>query len=658
MAAVTDPQPRAALRDDPLVARAFDARQLALDRLIELRSPEGNWPLPIDLNAILGATYIIMLRTTGLIEESGAFEREASLLRRMIQQVNPDGGFYKFATSPSSKCLSRVCVASLRLALGEVAPGHRPASWFRRNPSLDGALESRLHSTLSRAEHFVAHGQPGTRREFEHELRLLAPLLVAHADVGERRPWLPLLSPALSAAVMCTRRLSWLTLQLHYQLRAMWPALSILHAATRGRRERPQERAIQRLAQRIRDGQDARGGWPFNAFYTALNLMALVEAGAPADEPALRRAHAHMLSRLHPARDGGVFFDAFGGDVGNTGYGVDSRLRVSGCRCADDGIRPSVEFLLRSQRSDGAHPWGGGCQKGAEADASAHILRGLVAAACASDGQLRGRIEFALRQGARYILSRQAKGGGFSCWDTTFVGGRRGPFGVPTQVLFDVPTADVTGRIVEVLATMGMGPGHPALRRALRFLLKTQCRNGAWWSRWWAGYLVGTSFVLRAYGNLGLRWGHEPTGGDRLVTRSHQALTVGARFLLQHQNDDGGWGETIRSDEDARFAGQGESTPLHTAYLVSTLLRIGYPVSDPVVARAIEYLLSTMSPDGRWHDRQVTFTIFARSLYYRFEFLNYVLPLDALTEFLQASGAEPRVDATIPLFGENRTPSQ
>jgi len=49
------------------------------------------------------AAYVIVQRTTGLIEESGAFEREAGLLRHMILHANTDGGFQKYVGASSSE---------------------------------------------------------------------------------------------------------------------------------------------------------------------------------------------------------------------------------------------------------------------------------------------------------------------------------------------------------------------------------------------------------------------------------------------------------------------------------------------------------------------------------------------------------------------------
>jgi hypothetical protein len=50
----------------------------------------------------------------------------------------------------------------------------------------------------------------------------------------------------------------------------------------------------------------------------------------------------------------------------------------------------------------------------------------------------------------------------------------------------------------------------------------------------------------------------------------------------------------------------------------------------------VAYLLETMTDDGRWEDRQASFTIFARSFYYHYPLFACVLPLLALTEYVKA----------------------
>jgi len=248
-----------------------------------------------------------------------------------------------------------------------------------------------------------------------------------------------------------------------------------------------------------------------------------------------------------------------------------------------------------------------------------------------------------LRRGKAYLLPRQNKRGGFSPWDKPFVKCRPGPFSLLQQALLDVASADVTARVLEALAELGFTTDDQPVRSALRFLLNTQCGNGAWWARWWAGYIGATGEVLRACGKLGLRHGPSPYADDRLLARSHEAMVKAVAFLVQHQNEDGGWGETIRADRDARYAGVGPSDPVHTAHTLSGLLSCRYPLCSPVIRGGIEYLLGVMMPDGRWEYSEATFTHFAGAHYHPHPFMAALLPLDALTDYLRASGAEEQV---------------
>ncbi|MCE2728041.1 MAG: hypothetical protein LW698_14905 [Planctomycetaceae bacterium] len=532
----------------PAIDRVRAARDLALQRLAELQSPDGSWPGQVESNVLPTALFIIMLRTTGLIEKPGQRELESRLLRDIARFTNSDGGFWKFPGASSSKRLTLLAVTMMRLASGPC-------------------------EVLARAEQFLAHGKTDASWERDLDLLVVAPLMAVHA--GFRRPLLLSYLP----------RPRWPSRHLHFFWHCGWPGLNILLGS----------RHAQEYAAQIRQTQDPSGGWAIGSYVTMFNVMALVKAGATTDDPAVTKAHESLLRDFINER--GVA--AWRGHVVNTGYGLDSCLRAQTARMRQEALA----FLLGVQTSDGGFAWGTSLYD-TDADATAHVLRGFP-----------GIAESALRRGVEFMLARQNRDGGFGAWTQSPVAGRRGSFGVLLQFLFDMPTADVTGRVVEVLASAE----HPDVQKALAFFRRTQCRNGGWWSRWWAGYLAGTSFVLRAYAALGLC-------DERAVA-----------FLLHHQNADGGWGETIRSDEDIRYAGQGDSTPLHTAHITSTLLRLGHPPDSPVIGRAIEYLLATMSPDGRWHDDQCTFSIVARCLYYRYEFLNYVLPLDALTDYLRAN---------------------
>jgi hypothetical protein len=109
-----------------------EALDLALRRLLALKRPDGSWESAFEISAFLPSLYIIMLRTTGLIESPGARENEIDVLRHMVTLVNDDGGFFAYPESPSSRSLSRLARGAVLLVLGEIPPAAGTQDGFRR----------------------------------------------------------------------------------------------------------------------------------------------------------------------------------------------------------------------------------------------------------------------------------------------------------------------------------------------------------------------------------------------------------------------------------------------------------------------------------------------------------------------------------------------
>jgi squalene-hopene/tetraprenyl-beta-curcumene cyclase len=397
---------------------------------------------------------------------------------------------------------------------------------------------------------------------------------------------------------------------------------------------------VEQLAHQIRAEQNENGGWVYNSLFAPLNILALLEAGVPMDDPAICRGIQFLRENIFLADEGGSFISFVRADTWDACVGVISYLRIPGHSCLDEEVRPAIEFLLQSQNEDGSFAWASGSRNDPDNDSTALGLRVLSIASETADEPLRSRIRRALRKGMAYLLPRQTKRGGFSVWENTWVKIGPGSHGAIKLCHFDVAHADLTARVLSALAELGLTEDHETVRKGLRFLLNMQCENGAWWCHWWAGYLAGTGYVLEALGRLGLRYGARPSQQDNLLAEADGAMIRAIDFLLTHQNADGGWGETVKADFDIEEAGIGESGPLHTAFVLFNLLACGYPVEAPETRRGYEYLLGTMTSDGRWEDDQAAFTVIPRTLYYRYPLANYVLPLDAMTSYLQACGEE------------------
>jgi squalene cyclase len=632
--------------------RALRAQRLALDRLLEQRNGDGFWFSPVFGYAVGNAIHVMMLRTTGLILQEDGPGTEAGLIRHMVSLTNPDGGFYCYPGGGSSRSLTRIALLALRLAMGKVQADERPAEWFAPNPLISGELGRLAQSTAARAGAFLRDGRAGAGPCFEliHAHVLYA--LSCAVEPGRVRAPMIFYQPEAAALILRASALGGLRRQFGQMLRRGLPAGVLLYGQSQERqpgwgrvlrfaRRLPglgglTARSIDDLVAHVRATQGSSGGWAVTTIQTMVNVMALHLNGVPVDDPSIRRARAFIGGRVRPADDG-LSVDLMGTDVWTTAGALYSYLAIPGNRPSDGAVREAVERLLEWQGPDGSFAWCSGFEGDADADTTGLALRAVSMAMARATGDLRRRLDRARLAALRCLRARQDADGGFSAWQSTFTRYRPGAMSSVGQFFFDTASADVTGRVLEGLAHGGLTWANRPVERALGFLARTQCADGSWWCRWWAGYLAGTSCALRGLGAAGMRFGSTPPAGGRRVAQAHAALARGVKFLLQHQNADGGWGETVEADSRPCLAGCGPSTPLHTATVVSALLRAGSLNSSGAVRQGVGHLLDTMSADGGWHDEQSTFTIVSRGWYYPFPFHTYLSPLEALTDFLASA---------------------
>ena len=188
--------------------------------------------------------------------------------------------------------------------------------------------------------------------------------------------------------------------------------------------------------------------------------------------------------------------------------------------------------------------------------------------------------------------------------------------------LLDPSTEDLTGRGLELLGTLGFGLDHQAVRPAIEFLKRTQHDDGPWYGRWGVNYVYGTWSVLR-----GLR----AIGEDMNAHYVQRAV----RWVLSHQNGDGGWGETCESYTDPSLAGCGASIPSQTAWALLALFAAGQ-TTGPAVERGVDYLLRTQRPDGSWTDPLWNGTGFPRVFFLKYHLYAAYFPLWALGVYRSA----------------------
>ena len=235
-----------------------------------------------------------------------------------------------------------------------------------------------------------------------------------------------------------------------------------------------------------------------------------------------------------------------------------------------------------------------------------------------------------------WIFSMQCHNGGWASFDkdNTKMIFQHIPF-ADHNAMLDPPTVDITGRILETLATYGYTRKDRRVEKAIKFIYSEQEPDGSWFGRWGVNYLYGTFLVLRGLEAMGV-WNHEPQ------------IQQAAEWIRSVQNADGGWGESCGSYDDPTTRGVGVSTPSQTAWAILGLLAAGDTRSDSV-AKGVKWLLSRqlVDPQGRgfWDEstgegkvRQAIYTGtgFPRVFYLAYTLYREYFPLLALSNYKRA----------------------
>ncbi|MBR0756948.1 squalene--hopene cyclase [Bradyrhizobium jicamae] len=114
-------------------------------------------------------------------------------------------------------------------------------------------------------------------------------------------------------------------------------------------------------------------------------------------------------------------------------------------------------------------------------------------------------------------------------------------------------------------------------------------------------------------------------------------------WLVSIQNQDGGWGEDAVSYRlDYRGYEVAPSTSSQTAWALLALMAAG-EVENPAVIRGVEYLKATQTEKGLWDEQRYTATGFPRVFYLRYHGYSKFFPLWALARYRNLRSTNSRV---------------
>lgn len=253
--------------------------------------------------------------------------------------------------------------------------------------------------------------------------------------------------------------------------------------------------------------------------------------------------------------------------------------------------------------------------------------------------------KFALQRGLDWLYSMQSDNGGWAAFDINNTANW------VNRILFsdhgaclDPPTADITGRMIGLLADLSITQEAPIIQKALHFIEQDQHlsndlslkvyrqqkelsypateKYGAWWGRWGVNYIYGTWCVLCGLSQIGI-----PTETP-IIKRSIQ-------WLKDIQLKDGGWGESCHGYRMNHFIPLNKGVPSQTAWALMALISSGEAKSE-AVCRGIDFLKSRQRPDGGWDENEHTGTGFPGHFYLRYHGYHHYFPLMALGKYQNA----------------------
>jgi squalene-hopene/tetraprenyl-beta-curcumene cyclase len=631
---------------DALVSASSQALGRASDYLLGLRTKEGFWWGDLTADTTLESDFILLELWRHPPPKTGLWDPPSRELidkaaRSILARQLPDGGFSIYEKGPSEISASVKAYVALKLAgldledpnltrlrdrILELGGIQAANSYVKINLSLFG-LYPREHTPTIPPELMLLGKLIYEMSSWSRAIAI--PLSILHA-ADPQRPvpeyfTIQELFAAETAMAFPNNEgfVSWR----NFFLKADKIGKKWERYGSRGLRTQAIRRAERWMLERTKHSDGLGAIYPSMMYV----IMALDVLGYPKDHPDVVEANNQFM-RLMTDRDSSFFFMPAFSPVWDTAIAIHA-LGESGT-ASSAALRQAADWVLTKEvrrkgdwsiKRPDVEPSGWYFEFANEfypdIDDTAQVLLGL-AHAKATDSEAQTA---SMERAVKWLLAMQSSDGGWAAFDVDnnweFLSSV--PF-ADHNAMLDPTCPDITGRVLEALATCGVPNSHPAVQRGVAFLRKSVEADGSWYGRWGVAYIYGTYLALR-----GLR----ASGED---DREAHVLRAG-EWLRAIQNADGGWGESCASYANNTYT-PAHSTPSQTAWAVLGLIAGGDTTSSSL-HKGIEYLVKTQREDGGWDEDLSTGTGFPQVFYLQYHLYRNSFPVLALATYRNSRGA-------------------
>ncbi|WP_163103061.1 prenyltransferase/squalene oxidase repeat-containing protein [Peribacillus alkalitolerans] len=311
---------------------------------------------------------------------------------------------------------------------------------------------------------------------------------------------------------------------------------------------------------------------------TSLISSALQLADVPPDDPVINKANRYLLERQH---------HKFGDWVIHNPDGLPGGWGFSDVNT----VNPDVDDSTASLRS---------IARGVSDNPQNHVV---------------------WDRGINWLFTMQNDDGGWASFEKNIDNKWLGllPIEKSKFMFADPSSADLTGRTLEFFGNYTNLPrNHPSVKKAVKWLIKNQEKDGSWYGRWGICYLYGTWSAITGLTSVGL-----PT--------NHKSIQHATTWLKSIQNSDGGWGESCMSDLQNKYVPLGTSTLTDTSWALDSLIAVEESPTTEIQS-GITYILESLQKED-WTTDYPKGQAMAGGFYVHYHSYRYIYPLLALSHY-------------------------